>query len=188
MNQPTDRMLIDALCIVAAFEERRQVEGRSREYFDILKRAREIIRNYAPMAIARIVREQADLAEHFTESFARAPIDARTTPEERAGGGERGYRLLTPAQAAEAVEGTQSISLNRVQISMEKRPDGSYWGTVTAELREIEGDPHHGLSPAEVEFLQMLEDAHREGGSLTIELEGRQYTGVRIIQVHKFMR
>jgi hypothetical protein len=62
MNQPTDRMLIDALCILAADRMDPVDLNHEGERAKIVHRAREIIAHYAPMAIARIMRER-DLAE-----------------------------------------------------------------------------------------------------------------------------
>lgn len=113
MNQPTDRMLIDALAILLAdmygLTDRRHGEN-ARFY----AKAREIVGHYAPMAISRMLREQ-DLEP-------RCPIDERTTPEELAGRGERGY--MVRAEDFTAVESPELTDEQLAKLQpAQQRPD-----------------------------------------------------------------
>jgi hypothetical protein len=59
MKEPTDRMLIDALCIMAAYQTGRinRTDGFTAQ---MASKAMDIVGAYAPMAIARIQREKND--------------------------------------------------------------------------------------------------------------------------------
>lgn len=79
MNQPTDRMLIDALCIMATHQMTPVDLERDPQGAAVLKRARDIVGHYAPMATARILREQGEQA-------AKIPLARRDQVEHQAGG------------------------------------------------------------------------------------------------------
>lgn len=73
-----------------------------------------------------------------------------------------------------------SESSGNIQIIFEAQPDGSYHGRVLIKLVERDGDPRHGLTENEFAFMQALQEANRDGSTMTIEDNGRKYTGVRI--------
>lgn len=57
MKEPTDRMLIDALCIIRA-DDMGLIDRSKNDGAFFVKRAREIVGQYAPIAISRMRREQ----------------------------------------------------------------------------------------------------------------------------------
>lgn len=80
MKQPTDRMLIDALCIVMAQHlSPRDLFRDLSPTMDVIVKAREIVTHYAPMAIARILREQDESLTVPVDTVGEQP-DWRTDP------------------------------------------------------------------------------------------------------------
>lgn len=241
MKQPTDRMLIDALCIVLAdlYSDTNREEGSN---FAIYKRAREIVGHYAPMAIARILREQDDASvespELTDDQLSRLqPARQRsrlieadelvvTTRDvefaiecQRACGDRRtvhfnGLDFRVSAVAQDGFDNRWVLTLLRChrmsggpypdvregKLTTEARIDyegGAFIefmlrhhergtkGEVRVRLVERDGDPYHGLTADGFAFCQTLDEVFREGGSMTLELDGNTYTGVRIVALIK---
>lgn len=176
-EQPTDRMLIDALCICMAdlYGLTNRDEGANAAIYN---KARDIIGAYTPMAhFGRILREQQDLRDVESPELTDDQL-SRLRPA-------RPIVKFTGDSRATRV-GRLEIGTSRVRIEMEPSIDGASWrGIVAVQLEERQGDPNHGLSDEEVKFVEVLESAHRDDQTITLEMDGRRWTGVRIVEMSK---